>query len=148
MQTRTRINAIRFTIWGNHENIKGNPIGYTRVTQRSRWNRRARRYEEWKDYVWLSLLQLGFVEIPRFENNEKVIVECMIYFTSKRRPDPGNVVKGIVDALADKKIKLNDKVIETEKRLYPNDRNVIERVVDFDYSDQPRVEVMVRIKED
>lgn len=129
---------IFFTIIGNHEDPKGNPIGYTRMTQRGKWVKpAAQRYEAWKDYIWTSLLKQE-PDPPRFENGQKIVVSCYIEYRNRRRPDPGNVVKGIADALAD--CKRNGLL---ERRLYPNDRNVLERAMDFSYSEDPGVSVIV-----
>ena len=129
---------LSFFIPGNHEDPKGNPVGYTRTTQRQKFtDPRARRYEAWKDYVWNCLLKVES-DPPRFEDGQKVVVSCYIEYKDKRRADPGNVVKGIADALADKKYHGF-----TEKRLYPNDRNVLERVQNFSYSKQPGVVVSI-----
>ena len=130
---------IVFFIPGNHEDSKGNPIGYTRTTQRQKFkDPKAKRYEAWKDYVWACLLKKE-PNPPRYENGQKIVVSCYIDYKDRRRPDPGNVVKGIADALADKQHKGF-----TEKRLYPNDRNVLERVSDFNYcSDKPGVMVSI-----
>jgi len=129
---------IFFTVIGNHEDPKGNPIGYTRTTQRQKYkDPNAKRYEAWKDYVWTSLLKTE-PKPPRFENGQKIVISCYIEYKNRRRPDPGNVVKGIADALAD--CKRNSLI---ERRLYPNDRNVLERAMDFGYSDNPGVSVIV-----
>jgi len=131
--------VIFFTVRGNHEDPKGNPIGYTRMTQRGKWvKQQAKRYEVWKDYVWTSLLKAK-PDPPRFENGQKIVVSCYIEYKNRRRPDPGNVVKGIADALAD-----CQKKGLTEQRLYPNDRNVLERAMDFSYSENPGVLVVVQ----
>jgi len=135
---------IYFTILGNHEDSKGNPIGYTRTTQRQKFkDPKAKRYEAWKDYVWNCLIKAE-LNLPRYENGQKVVVSCYIEYKNKRRPDPGNVVKGIVDALADRihRTKKHPR-IWTERRLYPNDRNVLERAMDFSYSENPGVLVVV-----
>ena len=135
---------IFFSVIGNHEDPKGNPIGYTRMTQRGKWIRpAAKRYEAWKDYVWNCLLK-SEPKPPRFENSQKIVVSCYIEYKDGRRPDPGNVVKGIADALADR-IHRTEKYprIWTERRLYPNDRNVLERAMDFSYSENPGVLVIV-----
>ena len=135
---------IVFFIPGNHEDPKGNPIGYTRTTQRQKFkDPKAKRYEAWKDYVWACLLKAD-PNLPRYENGQKIVVSCYIEYKDRRRPDPGNVVKGIADALADR-IHRTKKYprIWTERRLYPNDRNVLERVSDFNYSDKPGVIVSI-----
>ena len=135
---------IFFTVRGNHEDPKGNPIGYTRMTQRGKWVKpQAKRYEAWKDYVWNSLLKHE-PNPPRFEDGQKISLSCYIEYRDHRRPDPGNVVKGIADALADYKDKRKGIV---ERRLYPNDRNVLERAMDFNYSENPGVLVIVTEEE-
>ena len=129
---------IIFSVIGNHEDPKGNPIGYTRMTQRGKWVKpAAKRYEAWKDYVWACLLQVEPLP-PRFENGQKIVVSCYIEYRNGRRPDPGNVVKGIADALAD-----CTRMGLLERRLYPNDKNVLERAMDFSYSENPGVSVIV-----
>lgn len=127
---------IFFTIFGNQDDLKGNPIGYTRTTQRQKFvDPQAKRYEAWKDYVWVSLLKVE-PHPPRFEG--KVAIDCYIEYKDKRHTDPGNVVKGIADALADCKRRGI-----LERRLYPNDRHVLERAMDFSYSDDPGVLVVI-----
>lgn len=129
---------IFFTVLGNQEDPKGNPIGYTRMTQRGKWVKPAAlRYEAWKDYVWTSLLKQE-PNPPRFENGQKIFIDCYIEYRDRRRPDPGNVAKGIADALADHRRKGI-----FEPRLYPNDKNVLERPMDFNYSENPGVLVIV-----
>jgi hypothetical protein len=133
---------ICFSIPGNHEDPKGNPIGYTRTTQGAKQvAAKARRYNGWKDYVW-NCLRAQVQVLPRFEAGQKVVVSCYIEFRNGRRPDPGNVVKGIADALADR-VYRNRFGGFCEQRLYPNDRCVLERVRDFSYSDEPGVMVTV-----
>jgi len=128
---------IYFVILGNQDDPKGNPIGYTRMTQRGKWVKpEAKRYEAWKDYVWTCLLKAE-LRPPRFEG-QRIYLDCYIEYKNRRRPDPGNVVKGIADALAD--CRRNGIV---ERRLYSNDRNVLERAMNFSYSDSPGVLVII-----
>ncbi len=98
---------------------------------------KSKNYEEYKDRVWAALLKVE-PKPPRFAGI-KVSINCYIFFSNKdhRRPDPGNVVKGIADALADR----GDN--PWEQRLYPNDRCVLERAMDYDYSDNPGVLVVI-----
>lgn len=131
---------IFFTILGNHEDPKGNPIGYVRMTAGGkRFKPRALRYHAWQDYVWVSLLKCE-EHPPYFEAGQKVFVDCYIEFKNDddRHPDCGNVAKGIADAL-------QDRVIGgiLERRLYPNDKSVLERPMDFNYSENPGVLVIV-----
>ncbi len=128
---------IVFRIPGNQDNPKGNPIGYTRTTQGSKWTEKYKRYQKWKDYIWASFLKAE-PKPPRFAG-VKVSINCYIFYSNKdhRRPDPGNVVKGIADALADR----GDN--PWEQRLYPNDRCVLERAMDYDCSNNPGVLVVI-----
>ena len=128
---------IVFRIAGNQDNPKGNPIGYTRTTQGSKWTEKYKRYQKWKEYIWASFLKAE-PKPPRFAGI-KVSINCYIFFSNKdhRRPDPGNVVKGIADALADR----GDN--PWEQRLYPDDRCVLERSMDYDYSENPGVLVVI-----
>lgn len=134
---------IFFTIRGNQEDQqRGNPIGYTRTTQRAKHvSPKARRYNAWKDYVWACLCK-EYPEPPRFDGSRKVVVSCYMEFGKGMRPDPGNVVKGITDALADRRYH-NAHGTLVEPRLYVNDRNVLERAMDFNYSETPGVLVIV-----
>jgi len=133
---------IVFFIPGNHEDSKGNPIGYTRTTQRQKFkDPRAKRYEAWKDYVWACLLKKE-PKPPRYENGQKIVVSYYIDYKDRRRPDPGNVAKGIADALADRRHRTKQGTW-VERRIYPNDRNVLERVTNFNYSDNPGVMVSI-----
>lgn len=120
---------LSFTVYGNQNDQQGNPIGYTRTTQKSKWNKQSIRYEKWKQYVWFSLL--GHQQ-ERYRYQGKTVVECTIWFANKKHADSGNVVKGIADALSDSK--------QYGERLYKNDNKVLERVKDFFYDKaEPRV---------
>ncbi len=136
MEKRRHI-IIIFRIPGNQENIKGNPLGFVHLTQKSLWNEKSKRFQEWKDYVWNCLLKAE-PKPPRFAGI-KISINCYIFYSNKdhRRADPGNVVKGIADALAD--ISKNP----WEQRLYPDDRCVLERCQDYDYSENPGVLVVI-----
>ncbi len=133
---------IFFSIRGNQEDPEhGNPLGYTRTTQRAKHvNPQVRRYNAWKDYVWASLKK-AYPDPPRFGNG-KIVLNCYIEFAQGRRPDPGNVVKGIADALSDRKLNGSRGGL-VEQRLYRNDRNVMERCMDYAYSENPGVLVVL-----
>ena len=112
-------------------------MGYITRTYKGKWNQKSRNYEEYKNRVWAALLKAEN-KPPRFAGI-KISINCYIFYDNKdhRRPDPGNVVKGIADALADKSKN------PWEQRLYPNDKFVCERVSDYDYSDNPGVLVII-----
>jgi len=119
---------IKLVIPGNFESLRGNPIPYVRMTQRSKFvSRQARRYLMWKKYVQAAALTQAR---PKFLNHlvdgaKKTWVDCMIYFADGRHGDPDNIRKGILDA------------------LFEDDRHVAGNV-DFDYdAESPRVEVVI-----
>jgi hypothetical protein len=117
------------------------PMGYTRTTQRAKYaNAAAKRYSAWKEYVWAYLLQ-AYPKPPRLDG-PKIVVGCYMEFADRRRPDPGNVVKGIVDALADR-IHRKGRDTWAEPRLFTNDKNMLDRGMDFTHLDRPGVLVVV-----
>ena len=95
---------MKFTIYGNHENRKGNPLGYHRTTQGSYWNKSSRRYYAWKQHVIDAYCEAGGLSdfstakpIPK--SKKKIYLHTMTYFANDSRSDPDNVQKGIADAL-------------------------------------------------
>ena len=128
---------MRFIIRGNQENPLGNPMGYMRTTYRSKWTKKYGRYRAWKSYVWVSLCS-EYLEKPRYI--DKVFCDIRIWYVDNRRSDPDNILKGIIDSLSDYKSRLY-----THQRLWPTDRNVVGRVIDFDFDkENPRVEVEIQ----
>lgn len=148
--------VLTFTIDGNQENLKGNPIPYLRMTQgglrllkipehkiRSgsalARARGIKRYLRWKHYVTACLLAYGMVDGRRATGDEigritdgkgKVQLVCTIYFADKRHGDADNIFKGISDS------------------LFANDKYVVGSV-DYHYdSKRPRVEVLIQERED
>ncbi len=115
--------TIKFTIFGNQEDQRGNPIPYFRVTSQSRWSKGTKRYHAWADYVRACYLDaLKEVETIRREDfgdyhdllqkkpiaatNEKQGMTLMIFWANKKHGDSDNVFKGIADALF-----MNDKYL-------------------------------------
>ena len=107
---------IRFKIKGNQEDGTGNPVPYTRTTQRSYWNEKAKRYKEYKDYVvatfndhikkehpeYLQKFQRNWINRGKpieLKKDAKVKVDTMIEWKNKNHGDPDNIWKGIVDTL-------------------------------------------------
>lgn len=118
----------QFVVYCNNNN----PIGYTRTTQKSKWNENSIKYEIWKRVVANTFLN----ECPnlRVPKRTKCKLEIMIYYKNDIKSDPDNVFKGIADALSDTKL---------EKRLYKND-NYITGSFDFNYDkSNPRVLVSI-----
>lgn len=147
---------LTFTIHGNQQDLKGNPIPYLRMTRgelkllkipghkirsKSAMAKREgiQRYLDWKEYVKMCLYfnpigngerQLKKVKIDQLLNcGEKVHMDCSIYFANKKHGDPDNIFKGIGDA------------------IFTNDKHVVGSF-DYEYDkDRPRVEVTIK-KED
>jgi len=95
--------GVKFTIYGNQENINGNPIGYHRTTQGSYWNKSSKRYYAWKQHVVAAYVKATGVECgtdkPVAKSKDKIYLHTKIYFANNTRSDPDNVQKGIADAL-------------------------------------------------
>lgn len=106
---------VKFTIYGNQDNPKGNPVPYTRVVGRALWVRGAKRYAEWKAYVQScfftavdqetrKLLKAGNrqirygkpIELPAHTDAR---MDLKIFWANGSHGDPDNVFKGIADAL-------------------------------------------------
>lgn len=134
---------INFTIKGNHENQKGNPVPYVRYTQGGHWKPQAKRYNEWKDYVRTAFLDalegknksIATVAIWHHQkpvillNNQKAEMDIKTFWKNHAHGDPDNIWKGIADA------------------LFQNDKNLdgsFESEVD---PENPRVEVKITINQ-
>ncbi len=96
--------TITFTIQGNQNNPKGNPLGYHRTTQRGKWNPASLRYYAWMRYVQKTYIDASgesknYLLKPIELGTRKAYLNTMIYYASDHRPDPDNVQKGIADAL-------------------------------------------------
>ncbi len=116
-----------------------NPLGYTRTTQRAKFDPKYRLYEEWKDWVWWNFIQQGGKNM-RIQDKAKFFLSIKIFYRNDRRSDPSNVFKGIEDALGDSRSK--------GPRLYKNDKWT---TGEFDYffdSQNPRVECEILLLND
>ncbi len=89
---------IHFFIPGNQEDPKGNPIPYHRTTQKSLWDKQAKRYAAWKKYVQQCALEAG-LDIRKLQKNQTYSLDVMCWFTDETHGDPENVRKGVQDAL-------------------------------------------------
>lgn len=118
---------MNFTVYGNQEDRKGNPIGYHRTTQGSYWNAGSKKYTQWKHYVVKAFCEATgrqSIEKP-IEGKVKQYLHTFIYFKDRKHGDPDNIQKGIADA------------------LFQNDKYVAGSY-DFDYDkENPRVEIQV-----
>lgn len=98
-----------FTIPGNQEDPKGNPIPYFRQTQKSKFSPEAQRYHAWQDYVVGQYLKQVPIEIRRaLESNKRqpiglfdrlAMVDVFIEWANGKHADGDNVFKGILDSL-------------------------------------------------
>jgi hypothetical protein len=118
--------TITFTIPGNQDYPKGNPIPYTRSTQKGQWKPAVRKYNEWKQYVrgcflahcvdeglisnseFRDLLYIHEDGKPiRYYQKQRCEMHLQIYFKDHAHADSDNIFKGIADALFE-----NDKYLE------------------------------------
>lgn len=131
--------TINLTIYGNHEDKKGNPVPYTRVVGRALWTKAGKRYAAWKDWVqtcfyygspkeatknWI----VGRNKPIQLKPNQKAKMDIRIFWKNNAHADPDNIYKGIADS------------------LFQNDKNLdgsFESAVD---PENPRVEVKITIK--
>jgi len=91
-------NTWSLVITGNQEDPYGNPIPYERMTQRSKWKPRNKRYLLWKSYIvgcWLEI----FHKPPRFLPGETYRLDVICYFKGEAHADPDNCRKAVQDAL-------------------------------------------------
>jgi Holliday junction resolvase RusA-like endonuclease len=124
---------VSFTIAGNHEDpAGGNPIPYTRMTQRSAHvSRSAIRYRHWKRYVVECYCAQVRKSPPQVANGHYRL-DCKVYFLAPLvgrqcgHADPENVRKGIQDAL-----------------FAMGDQHVIGTVEMKHIDEKPRVEVVI-----
>jgi len=86
------------TIQGNQEDSNGNPIPYERMTQRSKFLPRNKRYSSWKRYIIGSWME-KFHRAPDFDPGETYRLDVICYFKGENHGDPENIRKGVQDAL-------------------------------------------------
>lgn len=110
--------------------VKGNPIGYTRTTQRAKYCDRYKRYQQYKDSVVLAFLEQckgdwGANKPLTTVKGSKTKMDIMIYFKDLTHGDPDNIFKAIADS-----------IFEVDKYVCGS--------FDFAYDrDNPRVEVAI-----
>lgn len=115
---------LAFTVFGNQEDPKGNPVPYTRMTRGSKWNERAQKYLEWKERVIAAyekqvktdnalLTRTTYRSKPiKLHDKQRAQVWVFIEWKDGTHADGDNVLKGILDALF-----VNDKQV-TEGHFY------------------------------
>lgn len=134
---------VNFRVYGNQENLKGNPIPYTRTTQGTKFTEKAMRYAAWKGHVVASYMDYiqGMEIIDRSEfgdvhdflsqkpintGKKRIHMDINCYYVNDTHADSDNVFKGIADALF-----VNDKYLSGS--------------FTFEYSDTPRVDITLYI---
>lgn len=101
---------IKFTIKGNQDDWRGNPIPYHRTTRRSLWTEAGKRYAAWKEYVlveftfaYAAYAKRAGIRVPiigRLSTKEKPMTMVLaIEWADRSHGDPDNVFKGIADAI-------------------------------------------------
>ena len=60
-----------FVITGNQEDPAGNPLGYTRTTQASKWNPKYQRYSKWKNFVVAACMK----QMPKIGGFNSTIID-------------------------------------------------------------------------
>ena len=88
---RVRDNATSFT-------IPGHPVGYYAQGKLPNWSR-MKKYVEYKKKVQLEALCHGLILPLKATKDRPVSIKVVSYFKTGVHCDPGNVLKGIVDAL-------------------------------------------------
>lgn len=106
---------IKFTINGNQDDPRGNPMGYKRTLNHS-WRADSTKYVKWCEYVRKHYQIYGIPIVVRegakdylkkikhmkpFTTSRSLPLrmDLEIEFANDVRPDPDNVFKGIADAL-------------------------------------------------
>lgn len=105
----------KFTIHGNHENKKGNPLPKHRKTFRQQWTPEAKRYHSYLDYVRTTFLDAigrrGRINAKEFQEHflpgakplttgkKKCRMEIFITWGSEAHGDPENIFGAIADAI-------------------------------------------------
>lgn len=97
-----------FTIYGNHQSKRGNPVPYTR-TLRHAWRQDASRYMGWQEYVRKVFLDQNknidtkamwkYGKPIKLKPGQTAQMHLVIWWATKKHGDPDNIFKGIVDAL-------------------------------------------------
>jgi len=79
--------------------VPGKAVGYVATTRKSKFTKEYRRYAEYAAEVRRYASAAG-VPVPLFADEEnQLIVKTIAYFPNRVHCDPGNVQKGICDAL-------------------------------------------------
>lgn len=79
--------------------VPGPPVGYIATTKRGKWTKEYLKYAQYAKTVRM-LAKASGLPIPLVATKERpLIIKTIAYFKNGVHCDPGNVQKGIVDAL-------------------------------------------------
>ena len=79
--------------------VPGSPVGYVTTTFRGKWNKNYKKFSDYAKEVRLHARSSG-ISIPLYADIDRpLIIRTVSYFKNKVHCDPGNVQKGVVDAL-------------------------------------------------
>jgi len=142
--------TIKFLIEGNPFDKDGNPIPYTRTTQKAKYtSARYARYKQWISWVQGAFLQqnpdhtgLGKYSLMMFRHRKPILlaegisakVDILIKWKDKKGGDGDNVYKGILDALF-----INDKWVRGsyDWALSEDKKGLVEVQIEFLHNNEP-----------
>jgi len=102
--------------------VSGPPVGYTATTTRGKWNADFQKYANYAKFVRACALRAG-IKLPLFASEKKpLIIKTIAYFPNRRHCDPGNVQKGICDALFYDEFGINDVPAKKRRSRKGNDK--------------------------
>lgn len=79
--------------------VPGRPVGYTATTHYGKWNQSFRKYAAYAKLVRECAREAG-IKLPLGATEKHpLIVKTIAYFPNRVHCDPGNVQKGVCDAL-------------------------------------------------
>jgi len=79
--------------------VHGSPIGFKTTTKRAKWSAGYQRYVVYKDLVQREARAVG-IKLPLVATKDRpLMIRTIAYFKDGSHPDPGNVQKGVCDAL-------------------------------------------------
>jgi len=74
-------------------------VGFKTTTKRAKWSKTYEKYTEYKKLVQLQA-RLSGIRLPLVATKERpLMIRTIAYFDGGNHPDPGNVQKGVCDAL-------------------------------------------------
>lgn len=102
---------IQFTIEGNQDDPKGNPIPKIKKTFRQQWTPQAQRYAAWKEYVKECASPALIAAIVDFRNDyllpkqkpikgtPEAVMDIVIHWANERHADQESIFGSIADAI-------------------------------------------------